>query len=147
MDHLRPVDVQLSAKDMTFWKSRKEMGRLVSKIAGDTGRGMRIGDSTTVEISKRVGAFQLVIFMTVYQQTMRISGEIQLGLKDLFRDDWPTVKAYTQEAPHATEMFEMGLALPVFTHYGGGVKPYFVMHVVTDTELAFMVKRIFKVEL
>lgn len=147
MDNPRPVDINFSTKDRVFWKSRKEMVKLVAKIAGDTGRGMSIGDSTTFEISKLVGVYRLVIFMTVCTASIRISGDIQLGLNFFFGQQWATVKAYTTSSPEDADVLDIGPGQYVFVSYGAGFKPHFAMNVFTDAELATIVRRIFNVDL
>ena len=140
MDFPRPADRQFDTPTMI---SETEMIRLVAKLVGTTGTGMRVGRSTTFEIKKHTIRIQL----TAMPNTIRIAGDIQPGLRDLFRDHWDTVRAYTPTSPDDMRDFPVGLAQDATVNFGGGYKPYFVVHAYNQAELAIIMHRIFKVDI
>ena len=126
------------------------MMALAAKIAGPTGHYRRFGSSTTFEIRKQVGGNRMIVLLTVTVATIEITGDIQPGLEDLFREDWDRVKAFTPDsAPgYQTENFsDDGVDYFVYARYGGGYKPNFKINVYSRVDFAHLVRLIFKVNI
>ena len=136
--------------------SEHYMTQLVAKIAGDSGGGMRTGRSTTFQINKNVDGNMIRMQLTATPRSIHFKGNIQPGLEDLFQYTWDGVKALTPDDPptHVHERtfviehpLRVGQLTAVTVRHGEGYKPYFMVQAYNEDELAFIVKRIFKVNI
>ena len=126
------------------------MMALAAKIAGRTGHYRRVGSSTTFEIRKQVGGNRMIVLLTVTVATIKITGDIQPGLEDVFREHWDRIKALTpdSEPEYQREMFfDHRIDYFVYAHYGGGYKPNFEINVHSLPDFRQVVRLIFKVNI
>ena len=148
MDYPRPERETFTEMGTNRWMSRGDMSKLVGKLVTTGGYAGRTGDSTTFEVRKQVYGNTISLDMTVTPGTVLVTGEIQPGIRDLFKtEDWDVIKNLTPAGPEHYENYEVDLPRYVTVVSGGGYKPHFEFFAHNRAMLATVVQRIFKIEI
>jgi hypothetical protein len=128
------------------WMSEGEMSRFAGQIVADGGYAGRIGQVTQYDIKKRVGENMISLSMTVRPDFVAVIGNIQPGVKDLFKaEDWNIIKNLTPDGPEYAEAYEVDMSKMVVVTSGGGYNPFFEFYATNRDMLAAFVLRVFKV--
>jgi hypothetical protein len=128
------------------WMSEGEMSTFAGRIVTDGGYAGRIGHVTQYDIKKRVGENIISLSMTVRPDFVAVIGNIQPGVKDLFKaEDWEVIKNLTPYGPEHSKNYKVGLARYVTVDSGGGHNPFFEYFALNRDSLAAFVLRVFKV--
>jgi len=128
------------------WMSEGEMSTFAGRIVTDGGYAGRIGLVTQYDIKKRVGENIISLSMTVRPDFVAVIGNIQPGVKDLFKaEDWEVIKNLTPDGPEHSKNYLVGLPRYVTVDSGGGYNPFFEYYALDRASLAAFVLRVFKV--
>jgi hypothetical protein len=128
------------------WMSEGEMSQFAGMIVADGGYAGRIGQVTQYDIRKQVGENMISLNMTVRPDFVVVMGNIQPGVKDLFKaEDWEVIKNLTPDAPVQSKNYLVGLPRYVTVDSGGGYNPFFEYYALNRDSLAAFVLRVFKV--
>ena len=148
MDYNPPEQETFPEMETNRWMSEGEMSRLVGNIVTTGGYAGRTGRSTTFEVRKRVYGNTISLDITITPVSVLVTGEIQLGIKDLFRaQDWDVIKNLTPDGLEHYELYQVDLPKYVTVTSGGGYKPHFEFYAHNRNTFATVMKRIFKVDI
>ena len=146
MDFSPPEPETFRELEKKPWMSEGEMSTFAGRIVTDGGYAGRIGHVTQYNIRKRVGENMISLSMTVRPDFVAVIGNIQPGVKDLFKaEDWEVIKNLTPDGPEHVEAYEVGLSKMVTVTSGKGYNPFFEFYATNRDVLAAFVLRVFKV--
>ena len=146
MDFSPPEPETFRELDKEPWMSEGEMSTFAGRIVKDGGYAGRIGHVTQYDIKKRVGENMISLSMTVRPDFVAVIGNIQPGVKDLFKaKDWEVIKNLTHNGLMRFENYHGGLPRSVTVESGGGRNPFFEYYALDRDMLAAFVLRVFKV--
>jgi len=146
MDYPRPERETFTEMGTNPWMSKGDINAIVGNLVTTGGYAGRTGDSTTFEVRKQVYGNTISLDMTVTPASVLVTGEIQPGIKDLFRaHDWDVIKNLTPDGLENYEQYLVDLPRYVTVISGGGYKPHFEFYAADRATLAAVVQRIFKV--
>jgi hypothetical protein len=148
MDYPRPESETFSEMGTNPWMSRQDINAIVGNLVATGGYAGRTGDSTTYEVRKRVYGNTISLDITITPSRVLVTGEIQPGIKDLFRaQDWDVIKNLTPDGLEHYERYQVDLPKYVTVTSGGGYKPHFEFYAHDRNTFATVMKRIFKVDI
>jgi hypothetical protein len=146
MDFSPPEPETFRELDKEPWMSEGEMSTFAGRIVTDGGYAGRIGQVTQYDIRKQVGENMISLSMTVRPDFVAVIGNIQPGVKDLFKaEDWEFIKNLTHNGLVRFDNYYGGLPRYVTVESGGGHNPFFEYYALDRDSLAAFVLRVFKV--
>jgi hypothetical protein len=146
MDFIQPKPEMFRELEKKPWMSEGEMSKFTGRIVADGGDARRIGQVTQYDIRKQVGENLVSLSMTVRPDFVAVIGNIQPGVKDLFKaEDWEVIKNLTHNGLMRFEDYHGGLPRYVTVESGGGRNPFFEYYALDRFMLAAFVLRVFKV--